>query len=1118
MSLRLKGVAPSIFPGGDKATLEESSKELLRTSLKSIHERTRRYYYRISAEKSIPGCLSFLLGINEADLGEIFKICGFYNEKKGRMQWSIFEMWVVASFDKGTVEVSSYKRTKVLKIGVGTHPTKPASQEKEGLQPPSFRMQTAGEGKSSKDRLMGLFEKPPGTALFDKPPERTTTETTTTETSAAAETTTMHVAADVATAVYSPVKLVQRFNISSPDKSRLAMELISEMATPEKEPLMRELVKGATISIESLNNQQKKYVHIPQCSNEASAMSQVAKYKFIQEIVDTLGAGAEQVVGGLNNGALWLCRGLADLFTGEFVQSADHAGITCISRMSAEATGAMWTDAKLTKGKSRKISAHLLDWFKKPVTAKEPDVDAFGSRPQVKRKYDSIQLTSEKGKKQSEDDIKKRQRTIAIKYRVANPLEAVEDELISRLHATDNSKQPIVGFKFPLLDTPTIVTCFLADHGNVAWRAGLTIIANEQDGQGEPVKVAHLLGKDSYDVLCKTAQPMLNEGLSYLQGSALMVIRSKVLDAENDEDIQQECIVVPRKAFINSYAAPFQKFFMTEPVDQGDEHQKVLVDSTEWKSIGQSGGLLYDPITRDISGVSWQNINREEVKKEFRDGGLVRFSASSTLKMYPIVVLGGGDTEWVSCALGKENMAGAHCNHCNRSKRDFHIGRGELWTLASLAAMARTFRDEILPAAINLKNKPTGYNGVKYPSMFCIPVHLWVSPILHGELGLVKDWLTRVEKFCDTRIETLSDEEVENREHLIILGDMLEELLMEQEDLSSKETIKEYEMLLKATKKEIKKRDARFRHEVTGAMITVPGRVTPEEQQLIEKLLWDVESCKDHEAELQNEIRKTKGVIEKKKKGLEDLRSTRDCLAESGEYAIDLVLSNNGVDRNVYHGKCLIGPHIQKLLDRQVKVLEEMEAEFLSVRARTIEKHPGADCASIQEIAQEMAFFAEVLHCYDISFALLRRTKTIFTLEEISELQLAIDRLRILWPTQRNWEQKEATVTPKSHNLWFEVVPQLSYLGRFFHFMEDPIELLHKLDKLTDAVYCHIRNYQFREECKQKQEATARHVEVRQQIEQVHQNRKRKCSPATIAKRENKAMEAIAIKKERRSL
>jgi hypothetical protein len=60
--------------------------------------------------------------------------------------------------------------------------------------------------------------------------------------------------------------------------------------------------------------------------------------------------------------------------------------------------------------------------------------------------------------------------------------------------------------------------------------------------------------------------------------------------------------------------------------------------------------------------------------------------------------------------------------------------------------------------------------------MFCIPVHLWVSPILHDVLRLVKDWLTRV----DCRIETVSEEEVQLRYNLIILGDALEELLIEE--------------------------------------------------------------------------------------------------------------------------------------------------------------------------------------------------------------------------------------------------------------------------------------------------------------------------------------------------
>ena len=113
---------------------------------------------------------------------------------------------------------------------------------------------------------------------------------------------------------------------------------------------------------------------------------------------------------------------------------------------------------------------------------------------------------------------------------------------------------------------------------------------------------------------------------------------------------------------------------MADPVDLGNEHQKVLVDSLEWKSIAQSGSLIYNPTTRAITGVSWQNMDREAVKKEFRDGSTVIFLSNSTLEMYPVVVLGGGDTEWVACALGKENMAGAHCNHCRRSKVDFHLG------------------------------------------------------------------------------------------------------------------------------------------------------------------------------------------------------------------------------------------------------------------------------------------------------------------------------------------------------------------------------------------------------------------------------------------------------------
>jgi hypothetical protein len=111
-----------------------------------------------------------------------------------------------------------------------------------------------------------------------------------------------------------------------------------------------------------------------------------------------------------------------------------------------------------------------------------------------------------------------------------------------------------------------------------------------------------------------------------------------------------------------------------------------------------------------------------------------------------------------------------------------------------------------------------------------------------------------------------------------------------------------------------------------------------------------------------------------------------------------------------------------------------------------------------------------------------------------------------------------ASVTPKSHDLWFEVPQQLTYLGRFYHFMEDPIKKLHKIDGLMDAVYCHLRDYEFREESKRKQEAIGKNHAVKLQTQQVTQSRKQKIAETTLLKRQDKKIVLTIIKKERHSL
>jgi hypothetical protein len=121
-------------------------------------------------------------------------------------------------------------------------------------------------------------------------------------------------------------------------------------------------------------------------------------------------------------------------------------------------------------------------------------------------------------------------------------------------------------------------------------------------------------------------------------------------------------------------------------------------------------------------------------------------------------------------------------------------------------------------------------------------------------------------------------------------------------------------------------------------------------------------------------------------------------------------------------------------------------------------------------------------------------------------------------PTQRIWEKKALSVTLKSHGLWFEVPQQLTYLGQFYHFMEDPIKKLHKIDRLMDVVYCHLQDNEFREESKRKQEAIGKNYAVREQMEQVSQSCKRKFAATTLLMREEKNVVLTIIKKERRSL
>ena len=253
-----------------------------------------------------------------------------------------------------------------MKIGKGDYPSKPLHQVKDKLQPTNHRVRI--EERQLVDSLLQLCScQEPGTTSTSNTPLPS-------------------IKATIAiSSIPNTSTMCQRFNIHTPDKAALVMELVGEMKSPEKVPVRRQLLGGGSkVTIHSLNNKKKRYIHVPQCTDGDSAHTALRNYKVVEQIVTTVGGGVKSPE-GLDVGALWFGKRLAETNRDEFTACSSRAGITVTARMSPEATAAMWNDALVTKTKQRKISKHLFDWFGQPITAKEKEVDALAGKVYVKR-------------------------------------------------------------------------------------------------------------------------------------------------------------------------------------------------------------------------------------------------------------------------------------------------------------------------------------------------------------------------------------------------------------------------------------------------------------------------------------------------------------------------------------------------------------------------------------------------------------------------------------------------------------------------------------------------------------------------------------------------------------
>jgi hypothetical protein len=194
----------------------DEARLLLARCLVSLDMIDGAYFYEAIGSASIPGSLSHLLCVTDQQLMTIYQSCGFFNVKRNCFSDTIFQGFIeglnvqisITRYKKPTSKI----RSLLVKIGQGSYPAKPLQQVRNGLQPPNHRLK-----KEERQLVTSLLKLccPDATPLM---PSEDTTTTSIDAPMSLPDTTTN-----------STSTMCQKFNIHTPDKVALVMELVGEM-------------------------------------------------------------------------------------------------------------------------------------------------------------------------------------------------------------------------------------------------------------------------------------------------------------------------------------------------------------------------------------------------------------------------------------------------------------------------------------------------------------------------------------------------------------------------------------------------------------------------------------------------------------------------------------------------------------------------------------------------------------------------------------------------------------------------------------------------------------------------------------------------------------------------
>jgi hypothetical protein len=146
-------------------------------------------------------------------------------------------------------------------------------------------------------------------------------------------------------------------------------------------------------------------------------------------------------------------------------------------------------------------------------------------------------------------------------------------------------------------------------------------------------------------------------------------------------------------------------------------------------------------------------------------------------------------------------------------------------------------------------------------------------------------------------------------------------LLFESKKLQLKESIEELEKHLARLEKEIREITRMCIKPRMGEPTIITGHVTQQEQCIVDHIYGEITSWHETTKQVAEVTNSTKVQIEKMAMQLKRMRrETIDLMDGTAEHLIDCTLCASRVDRKVYHGQCMIGPQIIKLLAKRVEM------------------------------------------------------------------------------------------------------------------------------------------------------------------------------------------------------